>query len=213
MTGQRERARADTMARILQAARREVAAHGGGLSMRAVARESGIVSSAIYRYFPTREALLTAMIAESYGNLAQVLHGADGDGDAARWRALARALRGWAREFPQEFQLIYGTPIPGYVAPSETVQAAAAVAAPFVAAGARTPVEGFGGESLLAGMGAVAGDGADPSGFAAVLAELAALVGFVGLELAGHFVGTADPADPLYDALVERQVGTLGLGS
>ena len=53
--------------------------------------------------------------------------------------------------------------------------------------------------------------GADPAGAAAVLAEPAALVGFVSLELAGHFVGTADPADRLYAALLERQIGTLGL--
>jgi len=51
----------------------------------------------------------------------------------------------------------------------------------------------------------------DAAGAAGVLAELAALVGFVGLELGGHFVGTADPADALYDALLGRQVATLGL--
>lgn len=215
MTGARDEARARTTARILAAARDEIAARGGGgLSMRAIAREVGLVSSAVYRYFPTREALLTAMIIESYGHLDEALTAADPGigGDARGWRRLAHALRDWARAHPHEFQLVYGTPIPGYVAPPETVPAAAAVAGHFLAVGGRTDVDGFGGplaaqvEALTDGQPSLA-----PSGVAATLAELAALVGIVGLELSGHFVGTADPADHLYAALVERQCRTLGL--
>ena len=40
-----------------------------GLSLRAVARDLGMASSAIYRYFPSRDALLTALIIESYDAL------------------------------------------------------------------------------------------------------------------------------------------------
>lgn len=213
MPGTRERARAETTARILAAAREEIAAHGGGgLSMRAVAREVGLVSSAVYRYFPTREALLTAMIVESYGHLDAALGAAAGESRPDRWRALAGAFRAWARGHPHEFQLVYGTPVPGYQAPPETVPAAAAVAAHFLDVGARQGVAGFAGGDLVDQLAGPAADAqAHPAGYAAVLAELAALVGFVGLELAGHFVGTADPADALYAALVERQVRTLGL--
>lgn len=53
--------------------------------------------------------------------------------------------------------------------------------------------------------------GADPSGSAAVLAELAQLVGLLSLELGGHLVGTADPTDHLFAAAVDRQTRTLGL--
>lgn len=60
-------------------------------------------------------------------------------------------------------------------------------------------------------MAILAGEGVTSSGAAAVLAELAALVGIVSLELAGHLVGTADPADRIFEALVSRQVETLGL--
>lgn len=134
----------------------------------------------------------------------------DPEGRAARWRALATTFRDWARAHPHEFQLIYGTPIPGYVAPPETVPAASAVARPFLETGAVGRVEGFTTPELLAQMGPLTGPGFDPSGSAAVLAELAALVGLVSLELAGHLVGTADPADHLFAALVERQVRTLG---
>lgn len=214
MTGVREAGRARTTAAILAAARQEIAQRGGGgLSMRAVAREVGLVSSAVYRYFPTREALLTAMIVESYGNLAAAL-GRVGEGlPEQRWRALGRALRTWGRASPHEFQLIYGTPVPGYAAPPETVPAAALVAQSFLEVGARRRVGAYD-DRVLARQMATALElvpGADPSGAAAVLAELAALVGLVGLELSGHFVGTADPADRLYAALLDRQVATLAL--
>lgn len=207
-------ARAQTTAAILAAARAEVAERGGGgLSMRSVARAVGLVSSAVYRYFPSREALLTAMIIEGYGQLHEALDRVPGSRPDRRWVALGEALRDWARASPLEYQLIYGTPIPGYAAPPETVAAAAAVAQPFVATGAGSPVAAFAAPDLLAQMTALRDlvPDADPSGAAAVLAELAALTGFVSLELAGHFVGTADPADRLYAALLERQVDTLGL--
>ncbi|WP_110207615.1 TetR/AcrR family transcriptional regulator [Nocardioides daejeonensis] len=211
----RAETRASNVAAILAAARTEIAEHGSGLSMRAVAREVGMVSSAIYRYFPTREALLTAMVVESYGNLAATLtKAAEGRRTrATRWTALGEALRAWALANPHEFQLIYGTPLPGYVAPPETVPAAAAVAAPFVAAGATQAVPGFGAPALRAQMDVLLdlADDVEPSGAAAVLTELGALIGAVSLELAGHLVGTADPADHLFAALLRRQVSTLGL--
>lgn len=216
MAGVREERRAEITARILAAAREQVAEHGAGMSMRAVAREVGLVSSAVYRYFPTREALLTAMILESYGRLEEALAAAVEGRDlspAEEWKALCRAARDWARERPNEFQLIYGTPLPGYVAPPETIPAATAVAAHFLRVGATGPVEGFGGEVLEGQMAGVVGDAlaTDPSGAAAVLAEIAALVGFITLELGGHFVGTADPADALFEGMVTRQVSTLRL--
>lgn len=215
MSGIREQGRQRTTTALLQAARKQIAEHGGGgLSMRAVAREVGLVSSAVYRYFPTREALLTAMIIESYGHLDAALAAAPASRSRARrWRLLAAAFRDWGREFPHEFQLVYGTPIPGYVAPPETVPAAAAVATHFLDVGARARVAPFDRPRLTAQMQTITDTDhdLDGSGTAAVIAELAALVGFVGLELAGHFVGTADPADHLFDALLARQVTTLGL--
>lgn len=227
--GKRDEARAATTERILAAARVEIARGGGvGLSMRSVAREVGMVSSAVYRYFPTREDLLTALILESYGALAEALGtaalevDASGSGDeipeqpdADRWAGLADALREWAQRHPHEFQLIYGTPIPGYVAPAETVPAAASVAAPFLDCVGSRWVAGFeefqqsdGSEDLHA---LADGAGITPSAAAAVVAAISELVGFVGHELAGHFAGLADPADRLYGAVVGRQVRDLGL--
>ena len=231
--GKRDEARAETIERILAAAREEIARAGGvGLSMRSVAREVGMVSSAIYRYFPSREDLLTAMILESYRGLADALRAAEAEaehetadegGDAAtgnpgagsdaeRWRRLADALRGWGLRAPHEFQLIYGTPIPGYVAPAETIPAAGEVAAPFLGCLGTRRVPGFDLPGDGGGLHAFADDvGITPSAAAAVVAAISELVGFVGLELAGHFVGLADPADSLYAAVGNRQVRDLGL--
>lgn len=203
--GKRDDNRSDVTARIVTAARAEIQAKGGvGLSMRAVAREVGMASSAVYRYFPTREALITAMITESYGHLDEALQ------SETTWAALASALRRWARANKHEFQLIYGTPIPGYVAPAETVPAAERVARHFLQTVGHREVDAFDDANLGSQMAPLTRD-ATPSGAAAVLAELAALVGFVSLEISGHFVGTADPADFLFAALVRRQEVTLGV--
>lgn len=213
MAGVRAQARAETTAAILESARHQIARHGGvGLSMRAVAREVGLVSSAVYRYYPTREALLTAMIIESYGHLADHLAKVPGHSSAQRWCALAQTFRDWARSSPHEFQLIYGTPVPGYVAPPETIPAATAVAQPFLRCGGTEAVEFFDTPLLQRQLSPIAASlDIEPRSAGAVLAELAALVGFIGLELSGHFVGTADPADHLYDAVLRRQCRTLGL--
>lgn len=211
--GVRDESRARVTSAIVEAARREIAEHGGGgLSMRAIAREVGMVSSAVYRYFPTREALITAMVIESYGHLDAALAAVPSRGsNAERWAALAAALREWALGARHEFQLIYGTPIPGYVAPPETIPAAFAVATHFLRVGATRPIAGFAEPALVAQLADLTQAGYDAAGAAAVLAELAALVGLVTLELGGHFVGTADPATALFEALVSRQISSLAL--
>ncbi len=212
--GKRDEARVRTTAAILDAARRAIAEQGGGaLSMRAIAREVGMVSSAVYRYFPTREALLTTLIIESYGNLDRALTQASDAGASPAWTVLGQAFRNWAMEAPNEFQLIYGTPIPGYAAPPETIPAAAAVARHFLAAGASSAPAPFDVPELTRQLDGLAAElpGTQPAGAAAVLTELAGLVGFIGLELAGHFVGTADPGDALFAALLRRQCTTLAV--
>jgi AcrR family transcriptional regulator len=120
----RARVRAEMIEEIKDAARRQLAADGANLSLRAIAREMDMVSSAIYRYFASRDDLLTALILDAYNSLGEAAEGAAG-GDRAdyrgRWMAVARAIRGWATESPHEYALIYGSPVPGYVAPADTV--------------------------------------------------------------------------------------------
>ena len=117
MTGLRARVRAEITAEIKAIARRHLAEEGAAaLSLRAVARELGMVSSAVYRYFPSRDDLLTALIIDSYNELGEVAERADGIGDrddlAGRWRRVSDGAFQWARNNPAEYSLIFGTPVP-----------------------------------------------------------------------------------------------------
>ncbi|RAJ59355.1 TetR family transcriptional regulator [Streptomyces sp. PsTaAH-130] len=128
--GARERARSEVTAAIKEEARRQLAAEGAAkLSLRAVARELGMVSSALYRYFPSRDELLTALIIDAYDALGAAAEQArDTAGEAApvaRFTAVCEAIRTWALAHPHEYALIYGSPVPGYAAPETTVPAAA----------------------------------------------------------------------------------------
>ncbi|MFV2176231.1 TetR/AcrR family transcriptional regulator [Actinomadura sp. LOL_016] len=128
----RERVRAELISEITEIARRQLATAGAaGLSLRAVAREMGMVSSAIYRYFPSRDDLLTVLIIDGYNALGEVAERADDavrddrpDAFGERWLAVCRAVREWALAHPHEFALLYGSPVPGYRAPQDTVAAA-----------------------------------------------------------------------------------------
>ena len=128
----RQRARAELTREIKEAARRQLAETGAPqLSLRAVARELGLVSSALYRYFPSRDDLLTALIIDAYdslGEAAETAAAAAGTaGPSSGWRAVCHAIRDWARQNPHEYALIYGSPVPGYQAPRDTVAPAARV--------------------------------------------------------------------------------------
>ncbi|WP_097272390.1 TetR/AcrR family transcriptional regulator [Streptomyces sp. TLI_55] len=131
--GAKERVRAEVAAAIKGEARRQLAAEGAArLSLRAVARELGMVSSALYRYFPSRDDLLTALIVDAYdaiGQAAESARAAAGAADPLRaWADVCRAVRAWALEHPHEYALIYGSPVPGYAAPQDTVAPASRVA-------------------------------------------------------------------------------------
>jgi AcrR family transcriptional regulator len=115
---------------IKDAARRLMAEHGtAGISIRGIAKEIGLTPPAIYTYFPRLEDLITALIVDGFNAQAAAMSEARdsvSDGDpVAQLEAALMAYRGWALAHPVDFQLIYGNPIPGYVAPREiTVPAA-----------------------------------------------------------------------------------------
>ncbi len=124
--GARARARAEVRAAILAAAAERVAENGSAeLSLRAVAHDVGMVSSAVYRYFASRDELLTALIIETYDSLGDHVDAsieATVERPAAeRWVHAAMSVRSWALAHPNDFALIYGTPIRGYAAPDDTV--------------------------------------------------------------------------------------------
>ena len=122
----RERARVELTREIVETARAHLVTAGpAGLSLRAVARDLGMVSSAVYRYFPSRDDLLTALIIDAYNAVGDAAESADGavrrDRFLDRWMAVSHATRDWAIAHPQEWALIYGSPVPGYAAPEDTI--------------------------------------------------------------------------------------------
>ena len=219
----RARARIEVTAAIKDEARRQLAAEGAvKLSLRAVARELGMVSSAIYRYFPSRDDLLTALIIDAYnavGEAAEAAHQAAADAGAVqRWIAVSEAVRAWALAHPHEYALIYGSPVPGYVAPDTTIPAASRVA--FVLIGiVRDAVKGPGvtvpslsvelrreAERLSAD---IAPD-LPPPVAAALVAAWAQLFGLIGFELFGQFNRVVEERDAFFRhaaAQIARGVG------
>lgn len=182
----RARVRDELTSEIKAIARRQLATEGANLSLRAVARELGMVSSAVYRYFPSRDDLLTALIIDCYDELGAAAETAEAAVDRAdllgRWLATGHGIRDWALANPAEYALIYGSPVPGYRAPETTVGPATrttdlllALLADGVAGGALAPVTDAAtaaeGTAHGAGRGA-ASSGAGPQVPADLAAEL-----------------------------------------
>lgn len=216
----RQIAKAQNVERIKDLALRQLAAEGAtSLSLRAIARELNLVSSAIYRYYASRDDLITALILDAYDDLADTLEaaGAGRRGPRGRWSDTCHAFRAWAVAQPHRFALIYGSAIPGYAAPVDTIGSAArvvrALAEPVVDGGVvdvrRTLARPLA-EQLRATAEALELD-LRPSPMLAVVEAFAHLVGALTLELNGHFVGGFEPADALFEALVDDEAGRLGL--
>ena len=204
----RERARAELTREIREEARRQLAAVGAnGLSLRAVARELGMVSSALYRYYPSRDELLTALIIDAYNAIGAAAEAAahqvgaaragTGAGPPARetWAAACRAIRAWAVANPHEYALVYGSPVPGYRAPEATIGPASRVPLAFAA--------------ILEDAVASASVPADML----VRATIAwtQLFGMISFELFGQFVGSFEPADAFFDHAVAQLAAFIGL--
>jgi AcrR family transcriptional regulator len=224
----RDRARAAVVADILDAARRRVAADGAaGLSLRAVARELGMVSSAIYRYFPSRDDLLTALIIEAYDDLGacaeQSAAASIAQPPADRRRDACRAIRKWALAHPHEYALLYGSPVPGYRAPELTVSHAARVA--FALAGiardasARGELHDVGPDALppavdadAARVSAALGLDAPHAVAARMLVAWTQVFGMLSFELFGHLVGSVDDNAAFFDHATAAMGRFVGFG-
>ncbi len=213
---------------IKDEARRQLATHGAGqLSLRAVARQLGLVSSALYRYFRSRDDLLTALIVDAYDALGAAAELADAAHSASdlrgRWRAACHALRDWALQHPHEYALVYGSPVPGYQAPQDTIAPAsrgvlvllrvirdgrsAGVLAPAFEGPAAPP-------ALLAQAERLAGVIAPELPAPVLIRALIAwtqLFGMISFELFGHLVGSVDPSDAFFDHVTEQMADFVGL--
>ncbi len=120
----RARARAQTLADITRIGREHLATEGAAaLSVRAVARDLGVVSSAIYRYVKSRDDLLTLLVVDGYDELGDAVDAALADVPAddhrERFLTVGRTVRAWALREPATYALLFGSPVPGYDAPAE----------------------------------------------------------------------------------------------
>ncbi|GAA5150154.1 TetR/AcrR family transcriptional regulator [Nocardioides marinquilinus] len=229
MTAQTARAtaRAELTRDILASAAAQLAETGpAALSVRAVARDLGMASSAVYRYFPSRDALLTALLVDAFDDLGAAVEDAEARvrrGDLRRrWRAAAHAVRDWAREHPHEYALAYGSPVPGYAAPTDTVEPAMraarvvlGVVADAQAAG-RSPAAGpsrvaRGEKAALEPVASLVDPPLSPAYAVRGLMAWSALLGHVSLELFGHLHNGVLDYDEHFATLVDQLAADLGL--
>ncbi|GAA5033931.1 TetR/AcrR family transcriptional regulator [Streptomyces siamensis] len=222
--GARARARIEVTAAIKDEARRQLAADGAAkLSLRAVARELGMVSSALYRYFPSRDDLLTALIIDAYDSLGETAEAAHAEVAGAdpreRWITVCTAVRRWALEHPQEYTLIYGSPVPGYTAPETTIPAAARVGLLLISivrdayqdtGVARTPLPAEL-KPEARRMAAELAPDLPPEAVTALVAAWAQLYGLIGFELFGQFHRVVEDREAFFRHAAGRLAHEVGL--
>ena len=228
----RERVREEMTAEILAVAREHVGREGAAaLSLRSIARDLGMAPSALYRYFDGRDALLSALIMAAYESLAEAAEAAEaaaddvprlGAPDAERFLVVPRAVRDWALGHPHEWGLIFGTPVPGYQAPEDTVVPYARIAAAMVrpvveakeAGRLRSEPAGLVSAELRAAVAPVS-DGLLPGLSVAKVVQVVqawtTLVGIVSLEVFGHWRNTVLDPGALFDATLRDIALSIGL--
>jgi AcrR family transcriptional regulator len=216
MTGVRETSRRETTAAIMRAAREQLASGEGNVSLRAIAREIGMVSSAVYRYFPSRDELLTALIIESYDRLGDAVEVAEGAVRRpqlrARWRASAHAIRDWAVAHPNEHALLFGTPLAGYAAPQDTIAAAVRYTMPLINLLSDLNRAGITHDRVMStalrrelrALSAQLDTPVEPATLAAGLSAWTSVLGAVSLELFGHLRNVVNGPGVWFDAVVEQ---------
>ena len=231
--GARARVRAELTREITEVARARVAADGAAaLSLRAVARDLGMASSAVYRYFPSRDALLTALIIEAYDALGDAVDEADArtarrhanDYDL-RVRTVFRTVRAWALANPHEWALIYGSPVPGYAAPQDTIGPATRVSTVLLRLLVESDTIGGLGErpgpsapgsalspsipDALAAQGVAAFPGG-PDALATAVVVRAAVFGVISFELNGQHQEVVEDDAAFFEGALDVLLAPLG---
>ena len=229
----RQRAREEITREILASARRRLTKEGPSeLALRAVARDVGMVSSAVYRYFASRDDLLTALLIEGYNELGAAAENADRrvsdrSDTGTRWLVACRAIREWSLAHPGDYALLYGSPVPGYVAPQDTIDPATRVILVLVAiiieSQDGTVTGPVAPPSAPAGLGEIISraldfvhkrDVADQDVIEEVgirtLMAWTTIFGTISFELFGHLVGSVDDYQAYFDQVVVRLAADLG---
>ncbi|MCB5168264.1 TetR/AcrR family transcriptional regulator [Streptomyces bambusae] len=225
----RARLRAEATSEIKAIALRHMAAGGpASISLRAIAREMGMTAGAIYSYFGSRDDLITALTADVYDSLADVLEAshrtAPDDAPHERVLAHARAYRTWAIAHPDEFRLIYGDPVPGYEAPEDGPAQEAEhrlcaallglVAAAWPQAAAAREQGGYEWTDFQPGLVAMARStfpDLPPAAVALCLRVWSRMHGLLALEVYGHLRHQVHDPEKLYEADMLDLIRSLGL--
>lgn len=225
----RERVRRELTREIKETALAQLASGGdAALSLRAIAREMGMASSALFRYFHNRDALLTELIIDSYTSLAEAAEAAEApihEGSIEdRWVAICHGVRNWAVARPHEYALIFGSPIPGYAAPPGTIAPASRVplllgdllgdltSEPSYDPGAHSePSEAV--QRAIDPVRPMMPDGVTSDLIVRGLMAWTYLFGAVSFEVFGHRHNVILDPDAFFDHEVRRLAGILGLMS
>lgn len=232
MAGVRQQNRERIERELMAAARRQLSTVGAaGISLREIARELDMVSSAIYRYVESRDELLTRLITESYEHLGAVASAADNpaSGDADRWCAVALAVRQWALDHPHDYFLLYGSPVPGYAAPDATIEPGTRVVRVLLGimvdagkTGRLGPIDDdvratFDSTTTLAReIEAIAAEWtpglrADPELFIAFVGAWSQLFGMISFELTNQTRGLTNDSTGLFAATIRAHAHAVGL--
>lgn len=225
--GVRARARAEMTEQIKQVARQHLSAEGPNLSLRAVARELGVVSSAVYRYFASRDELLTALILDGYNSMGDAVEKAEAAVPRhdlhGRWMATGRSIRAWSVANRHEYALLYGSPVPGYAAPQDTIGPASrpvvvmsAILRDGVERGVLAPRPGErlprSVRSALDGLGSQPEfGGIPPALFARGMTAWAQLFGSISFELFGRLQNVITDYETYFDHQLRSMAVYLGL--
>ena len=225
----RERVHREVTAEILTVARGHLARDGApALSLRSIARDLGMAPSALYRYFSSRDALLGSLILAAYESLADEAERAaaaaraTGGSGAERWVVVPRTMRTWALAHPHEWSLIFGTPVPGYQAPEDTVvpyaRLAAALVRPLMDARPAARPHREDSPPEVAALGQAVAPVADAllaglptATIVSALQAWSTLVGLISLELYGHWRNTVLDPELFFEETIGTMAVTLGL--
>jgi AcrR family transcriptional regulator len=101
----------DTRDGLLQAARALIDSQGvGAVTMRKVATDCGVSATAIYRHFDDKDALLAALLVESFGRFHRYLIDSERPRTALmRFRRIAQCYFDFSQECPHDYRLIFMT--------------------------------------------------------------------------------------------------------
>jgi AcrR family transcriptional regulator len=207
----RERYRAQVRDEVKQAALRQLAESGpAGLSVSAIGKQLGVSGPALYRYFASRDELLTELVIDAYHDLAHALSDAarhpPGTQPRTQLEDIARAYRSWALAQPHRYRLLFGPPLPGYDAHAQQLVQAAQASMKVLLdvlreAGdptATPPAEPL--ASQLLALARTHGPGIDAAMALRAINIWSRLHGLVSLEIAGNFASMGIDAAQIFEA-------------